>query len=38
MVGVEPEINTPGLGFEPRSPFGQGISNPPQYLSATPAY
>ena len=28
---------TPGLGFEPRSPEGQGISSPPQCHSATPA-
>ena len=27
----------PGLGFEPRSPFGHGLSRPAQYHSATPA-
>ena len=27
----------PGLGFEPRSPEGHGLSRPAQYHSATPA-
>ncbi len=29
---------TPGEGLEPSRPYGQGISNPPQCLSATPAF
>ncbi len=29
---------TPGVGFEPTNPYGQGISSPPQWPgSATPA-
>ena len=31
-------ILTPGVGFEPTNPYGQGISSPPQWPgSATPA-
>lgn len=28
----------PGLGFEPRSPYGHQLSRLAQYLSATPAF
>ena len=32
------DADTPGVGFEPTNPYGQGISSPPQWpSSATPA-
>ncbi len=31
-------LGAPGLGFEPRSPYGHQLSRLAQYLSATPAF